>query len=316
MKPVKSLIGIQLILATVLFCSCTMSPKKATKESTTNGIVKIAVDDSYQLLADAELYTFHSIYKDVKVTPTYASEDSILHLFLNDSVKVILTSRELTANEKEYLKSKLIYPRTTKIAHDAIAFIVNKSNRDSLIRYDAIKDIFTGKTSKWKGINPKSNQNDIEVVFDNPGSSNVRFIMKKFQLSGSLPGYCHSATRSSEVIDYVEKHPDALGIISVNWISDPADSVSHAFLKKVKVVLVSPEYNSDGNDFYPPHPGYIANRDYPFIRDVYAINQETFSGTGTGFTSFVAGDKGQRIVLRMGMVPATMPVRLVEIKRE
>ena len=316
MKPVKSLIGVQLVLATVLFYSCTMSPNKTIKETTTNGSVKIAVDDSYQLLSDAELYTFQLLYKDVKVTPIYASEDSILHLFLKDSVKVILTSRELTENEKDYLKSKLIFPRKTKIAHDAIAFIINKSNRDSLIRYNTIKDIFTGKISKWKGINPKSKQNDIEVVFDNPGSSNVRFIMKKFQLTGSLPGYCHSTTKSSEVIDYVEKHPDALGIISVNWISDPADSISHAFLKKVKVVLVSPEFNSDGDDFYPPHPAYIANRDYPFIRDVYAINRETFSGTGTGFTSFVAGDHGQRIILRMGMVPATMPVRLVEIKRE
>jgi phosphate transport system substrate-binding protein len=82
------------------------------------------------------------------------------------------------------------------------------------------------------------------------------------------------------------------------------------------VVSITSEFNSDGNDFYSPHPAYIANNSYPFIREVYMINRETFSGVGSGFTSFVAGDSGQRIILKMGMVPATMPVRLVEITKK
>ena len=58
----------------------------------------------------------------------------------------------------------------------------------------------------------------------------------------------------------------------------------------------------------------FANKQYPFIRDVYTINRETFAGLGTGFTSFVAGDAGQRIILKMGMLPATLPIRLIKIK--
>lgn len=315
MSVLKSIIGILLLLASILFSSCTTTPKKVNKETPTQGDITIAIDDSYQLLADAELYTFQALYKNAKITPIFASEDSILDLFMKDSVQVIFSSRKLTENEEAYLKSKSYVPRTTKIAYDAIAFIVNKSNNDSLIRYNTIKDIFMGKTTKWKEINPNSKLKDIKVVFDNPGSSNVRSIMKKFEITGSLPGYCYSASKNAEVINYVEKNPDALGIISVNWISDPADSISHSFLNKIKVVLVSAQFDSDGDDFYSPHPAYIANRYYPFTRDVYAINRETFAGLGTGFSSFVAGDQGQRIILRMGMVPATMPVRLVEIKK-
>jgi len=315
MSVLKSIIGILLLLASILFSSCTTTPKKVNKETPTQGDITIAIDDSYQLLADAELYTFQALYKNAKITPIFASEDSILDLFMKDSVQVIFSSRKLTENEEAYLKSKSYVPRTTKIAYDAIAFIVNKSNNDSLIRYNTIKDIFMGKTTKWKEINPNSKLKDIKVVFDNPGSSNVRSIMKKFEITGSLPSYCYSASKNAEVINYVEKNPDALGIISVNWISDPADSISHSFLNKIKVVLVSAQFDSDGDDFYSPHPAYIANRYYPFTRDVYAINRETFAGLGTGFSSFVAGDQGQRIILRMGMVPATMPVRLVEIKK-
>ena len=313
MNHLKLIIGIFLFGIIAIFFSCKMTPKKFTDETPTRGSIKIAVDESYQLLTDAELFTFQSLYKDAKVSPVYLSGDSILKLFLDDSVRVIITSSKLNDNEVAYLRGKSIIARTTKIAYDALAFIVNKSNTDQLIRYNTLKDIFTGKTTKWEQINPQSKLNDIKIVFDNPGSNNVKTIMNKFGI-GSLPGNCFSASKNSEVINYVENHPEAIGIISVNWISDPRDSISHSFLSKIKVVSVTSEYNSEGSDFYSPHPAYIANQNYPFTREVYTINRESFAGLGTGFTSFIAGDAGQRIILKMGMLPATMPVRLVEVK--
>ena len=102
--------------------------------------------------------------------------------------------------------------------------------------------------------------------------------------------------------------------MSVNWVSDQNDSITRGFLKRVKVVAISSELNSDGEDFFRPYQGFIADKSYPFIRDVYMINRETFAGLGSGFVQFVAGDLGQRIILKMGMVPATMPVRLVKIR--
>lgn len=315
MNLLKSISGILLIGAIILVSSCNMTPKKFTDETPTRGNIKIAVDESYQLLADAELFTFTSLYKDAKVTPLYLSGDSILKLFLADSINVIITSNKLTDNEVAYLKGKTFNPRTTKIAYDALAFIVNKSNPDSLIRYNTLRDIFTGKTSKWNQINSKSKLGDIRVVFDKPGSNNVKTIMNRFEITGSLPSYCFSATQNSEVVNFVEKNPEALGIIGVNWVSDPRDSISHSFLNKIKVVAVSSQYNSEGSEFYTPHPAYIANGSYPFIREVYAINRETFAGLGTGLTSFLAGDSGQRIILKMGMLPAAQPIRVVEIKK-
>jgi len=174
----------------------------------------------------------------------YLSGDSILNLFLADSINVIISSTKLTDNQLDYLKGKTIFPRTTKIAYDAIAFIVNKSNPDSLIRYNTLKDIFTGKTTKWNQINSKSKSDNIKVVFDNSGSNNVKTIMSKFELTGSLPSYCYSANKNSEVVNFVQSHPEAIGLISVNWISDPRDSISHSFLSKIKVVSITPQFDS------------------------------------------------------------------------
>src|SRR5674476_1505431 len=91
MNLLKSIFGTLLIGLIVTIYSCKMTPKKFTDETPTRGTITIAADESYQLLVDAELYTFQSIYKDAKVTPIYLSGDSIMKLFMDDSVHVIIS---------------------------------------------------------------------------------------------------------------------------------------------------------------------------------------------------------------------------------
>ena len=42
------------------------------------------------------------------------------------------------------------------VAYDALALVLNKSNLDSLLTYDNVKDIMTGKITDWNQINPDS----------------------------------------------------------------------------------------------------------------------------------------------------------------
>jgi phosphate transport system substrate-binding protein len=287
----------------------------STDETPTSGNIKIGVDESFQLLLDTEIYTFEALYKYGHIKPFYKPENDILSYFMNDSVRLIVTTRKLTKDEESYLNNNYrIFPRTTKIAYDAIAFIVNKNNPDTLIRYNTIKKIFSGEVDNWKKINPKSRYYELKVVFDNNQSGNVRYFKEKFDIKKEFPSYCYSANNNEGVINYVENHANTLGIISVNWISDKHDSLTRKFLKRVNVVAISSEFDSEGEDFYRPYQGYIADKSYPFIREVYIISRETFSGLGSGFTAFVAGDQGQRIILKSGLVPATMPIRLIQLK--
>lgn len=285
-------------------------------ETPTSGNTKIAVDEAYQLLFDTEIYTFEALYESAKITPLYKPEGDAFDLFLKDSVRVIVSSRKLTDAEDKYLRSNHFIPKTTKIAYDALVFIVNKDNQDSLLLYKQIKDIFSGKINKWSQINSKSNLGDLKMVFDNNKSSNTRFVREKFELKGNFPSTCFAVKSNSDVINYVENNKNAIGIISVNWISDKNDSISHGFLHRIKVVSVGDEGNTDGTgNYYKPYQGYIAEGTYPLTREVYMINRETFAGLGSGFISFVAGEKGQRIILKSGIIPATMPIRLVQIKK-
>ena len=309
------LTGFFFIVGLVIIAGCGSGGQKEV-DTPTRGTIKTGVDDSYKLLLDAELYTFETLYKYAKIDTVVGFEADIIDLFMKDSLPLIIVNRRLTADEEKYLNDRQIIPKTTKIAYDALAFIVNKENPDSNLYYDQIANILTGKISSWKQINSKKSVKDsIKIVFDNFKSGNPRYIREKFMLS-KLPPTCFAVQNNAEVIRFVEQNKNAIGVISVNWISDKADTISHGFLKRIRVVNVSPPGNNDPDaPFYSPHPGYIVQGDYPFTREVFCINRQTYTGLAYGFSAFIAGEKGQLIVLHSGLVPASQPVRLVEIRK-
>jgi phosphate transport system substrate-binding protein len=294
--------------------SCMGGSSGKINETPTSGDIKIFVDESFQPLLDTEIRTFTGLYRYAKIKPVYKPEVDVINDFMNDSVKVIATSRKLTDDQIKYLRDTLIVARTTTFAYDAIALITNKENRDSLLKYETVNDIFQGKITKWNEVKPNSGLGDISVIFDNTKSGNIRYFKEKFGISEKLPSSFFAVNSNKEVVDYVSKNKNALGIVSVNWLSDEDDSLSRSFIKKVNVEAISSPYLS-GDYYYRPQQGFIYDKSYPFVREIYLISRETFSGLGSGFVQWACAEKGQRIVLKSGLVPATMPIRLVQIKQ-
>ncbi len=299
------------------FSACTSGPVKPTFTDTTiSGEITIVCDESYQPLISVESDTFHSIYQSAKVHVKYLPEgEAFKQLVNNDSIRLIVSSRELNQSEKDYFKSRKLIPRVTKVAIDAVALVVNNDNSDTLIRFEQLKNIVNGNYAAWKQINPNSNLDSIVLVFDKSGSANARYLQQMFQLDKtSLPSNWFATNSNADVADYVSKNKNAIGVISVNWISDRDDPMTDQFLSKIRVVGLSPPDTSQfASEYFKPYQAYIALKQYPLIRDVYMISREGRNGLGTGFAAFVAGDQGQRIIRLMGMLPATMPVRLIQV---
>ncbi len=302
-----------LLLGLFIFLISCKSGTREIKETPTRGDIRITADESFQPLVDTEVSTFTQIYTNAKIKPLYKPEYDVINDFMNDSVKVIVTSKRLTEDQIQYLRDTLIIARTITFAWDALALVTNKENKDTLIDYSDIRDIFLGNAMRWKDLDPKSKLGDISVIFDNTKSGNIRYFKELFDIKNSLPGNFYAVKSNPEVIDFVSRNRDALGIVSVNWISDKDDSLSTSFIKKINIVAVSQQYINDGS-YYRPDQGSIYIKSYPFIREIYLITRETFPGLGTGFIQWATAEQGQRIVLKSGLVPATMPIRLVQIK--
>lgn len=299
--------GCIFILVSFLF-ACNTATNEPT-DTPTSGEVNIVVDESFQQLFDTEIYTFHSLYQNAKVNALFLPETDALQRLINDSCKVVTMCRDITTDERKRFEQANIFPISTKIAEDAIAIIINNENSDTVFTVEQIKSILQGNDTLWTQLNKDSRLGKINVVFDNNGSANTAYMRDSLLHGSAFSSNTFAVKSNPEVIEYVSEHKNAIGVLSVNWISDSDDTLTQNFLKKIKVAAIS----KNGSKPVKPHQAYIKTKEYPFTRDVYMINRQTRSGLGMGFVSFVAGQKGQLIILKAGLVPSVAPVRLVEI---
>jgi phosphate transport system substrate-binding protein len=301
-----------LVASCFLMASCGGgNTSEKVRDTPTSGTITISIDESLRPLVAAEKDTFEGLYDQAHLKTIYTSEDSAIAAVINDSARVAFVTRHLNKQEEQAFKKLTIIPRQLEIANEGVALIINKQNSDSLITFDQLKMILEGKITKWIQISGKSNLGELEVVFDNPQSGIIRFLSDSVSKIEKLPKNFYAVKSNPLVIDYVSKKANAIGFIGVSWISDKDDPASNKFLQSIRVVGVSKD-----DRYFKPYQAYIASWQYPLRRKITAITRETRIALGNGFLSFVAGDKGQRIVLKSGMVPATMPLRIVSFKKK
>jgi phosphate transport system substrate-binding protein len=282
-----------------LFLGCN---KPTHTDTPTTGELSISVDETFKPLIDAEINSFNGIYKYAKVKASYKPEGEAFNDLMNDSIKLIIASRPFNKEELKTFEKWEIIPRSTLVALDAVALICPKNFADSSITMDEIAGLLKGVAgSRFK---------NTKIVFDNSNSGTIKYLMGKTNVD-SLSKNCFALKTNEAVIDYIAKQENSIGIIGVNWISDKDDTTSMSFLKTIKVMEVAENKSSE---YFQPFQAYIKLKKYPLWREVYMLSKEAYPGLGSGFTAFVASERGQRIILKSGLVPATMPVRLVELK--
>jgi phosphate transport system substrate-binding protein len=285
-------------------------------DTPTTGVARIAVDATFQPLVEAELPVFHALYKYAKISPLYVPEVDALNLLIRDSVRLAIVSRPLTKKEMDYFHGKKFFPREVRLALDGIAILVNPANPDTLFTVETIRKILLGEITSWKQLDKKSSLGKIKVIFDNPNSSTVRYMVDSVTQTGKLGNQLSAMQFNLDVVDFVSRNPEAIGLIGVSWVSDRDDPKCLTFLSKIKVAGISKETVATPDNSYQPYQAYIATGQYPFTRYLYALLTEPRAGLGAGFTSFVSSDKGQRIIQKTGVLPITQPMRIVKIVDE
>lgn len=292
------------IFVFVLIClfvvGCKNKNEEAEKETILKGSATFLVDETLTPIIEDQVEVFENIY-DAKIKLVPKSESEALNSLFKEKSGVAILARDLTKKELNILEQKKILPKITKFAVDGIAFISNKSNNDTLI---ALNDVI-------KFMQGKSETKIKSLVFDNPNSSTVRYMNDLAGLKAMPEKGVFSFKTNEEVIKFVAENDGVIGVIGVNWLSQPS-SKSKAFVDKVNVLSVK---NIDGKEFYAPSQNNMAEGTYPLARDLYIINCQGY-GLGMGFASFVAGDIGQRIILKSGLLPVRIPGRKFSIRNK
>jgi len=294
------------LIIIVVFGTCRQQGAQQVKGDDTfiKGKAFFLADESFKPILDQEAYIFKSLFTEAKPEFIYKSENELLKLFLEDSIRVAIMSRELRPAELQILKNRNFAPDVNRFAIDAVVLIVNQQSADTTISVKQIKDMLNGKI-----------MTDKNIVFDNPNSSLVRYLK---ELSGNKDlkqKNIYALKSNKEVIKYVAEHPQSIGIVGFSWLDDPDKDYADA-VAKVKIVGVKDESNYKApTEFFKPSQTTLALKQYPLIRGLYILNSTGKMGLAAGFASFVMSDRGQRIILKSGLLPDSIPQREMIIKK-
>ncbi|WP_091150587.1 PstS family phosphate ABC transporter substrate-binding protein [Mucilaginibacter pineti] len=295
------------LLALAMVAGLTACKQKAVKFSTKDtfqsGEITLVADESFAPIVGQEMYVFKSRNRDANPTVLYRTENRAVNMLMNDSVRAVVLSRDLDTAERNALIKQQLSVEVVRFATDAVTLIVNKTSADTVTTVNELKKMLNGQA----GVNKT-------IVFDNPNSSLVRYL-KEFSGNKEFKQKNIYALKSNkEVIKYVSEHPDAIGITGFSWLIDP-DKDYADYVSKVKIVGVKDENSKKyPNEYFKPSQESLVLKQYPLSRGLYMINCSSKVGLTTGFTTFLASDVGQRIILRSGLLPDSIPPREINLK--
>ena len=298
------LLGILLVI--VAFISCEKGAKltKDSKETVVTGTTSILVDETIFPIVEDVVAVFENEYKNAKINLISKSEGEILQLMKEDHSKIAILARNLNSEEVQYFSNKKIIPRITEFAEDAVVFIAHKDNAMETVSIDAFSKKLTGEDAQWKQ----------KVVFENPQSSTISFLKATLKFGQIDTKQVFSMKDSQELVQFIAENKDAVGVVGVNWLLQPPVDLE-ASVQNVKILGISISAIKEGKSFVKPNQSNIADHSYPWTRKLYLLNFQGGKGLGMGFASYIAGENGQRIILKSGLSPIKFPSREINVKK-
>ena len=266
------------------------------------GEITIAADESLQPIVDAQIMAYNAHYPKAKLNVIYMPEQRAMSLMMNDSVNIAIVTREATAGEQAVYTSNNIPYLPAKMALDGVAII---SNLESPIKNLSIADL--------KAMFEGEKNTDIKLVFDNSNSSNLNYMVSKLGIKDIKKANIFAADGNKDVIDYIKKNKNAIGVIGGNWISDVDDSKSQNFINSIHVVGISDSKTPD--KYYTPTTASLKARVYPFERKVILHTKKGY-GLTSAFIRFCCAYVGQLVVEKSGLLPFYIYKREIIIEKK
>ncbi|MFN8415345.1 MAG: substrate-binding domain-containing protein [Cytophagaceae bacterium] len=290
--------SIYIFLCLLIACE---SPKEKSHGTIKIDTMSIYADPSWAPLLKEWQSTYEALNSHQRFKLLTLPELEVSRAFFHDSARLVFMSRGLNSNEKDYLTSKKRFIDVDTVAYDAIALIVSSSFQDSTITWRELQQWYQTGTIKGKQISIGVNMDGgaipyfLETQLGKPNS------VKHLYVGGS----------DEQLLASVKSGELPAAFISSYLISNQKNASHQDNLKKIKVLGIV----SEGKDgaFWPVQE-HIYSGLYPLVRPLVYYNYDRKDGIGTAFVAFIRHERGQRIVLKSGLLPHDMPARIVSLQ--
>ena len=294
-----SILALLALVLVMMSCGGEKKRKDGRTDTTTQGEISFACDESFSPIIDELIQVYQMQCPNTKLKPIYTNEIDGINMLLQQKTWLTITARNFTPKEYTYIKDGLnMLPEAVRLAYDGMALICNNQNLDSCISVKDVKDILLGKKTKWSAVNYCCDS----ILGGKPIDSPNVFAAKD----------------SKDVIDYVSKTPNAIGVIGSNWLNDKRDTTNTTWNKAITVMSVSKLDHATALNSWKPYQAWLLNGRYPFVRTIYALLNDPKRGLPWGFAHFIEQPKGQLIIFKSGLLPTRgeITIRDVQVHNE
>lgn len=252
------------------------------------GTIKVAIDESLVPISEALIQSYKIHYPKTNFVTYVVPESKAIKMLFDDSVSLAITTRGYNAEELRVMKSREVKYIPAICGIDAVMLVTSKNYPDTAVSQEKLKYMLTNPDSKTK------------LIFDKAASSNYNTIIEKLKVKNVNLKNVYAAEGNLQVLQEVQKHPDAIGFLGYNWVSDEDDYESQKLINNIKILAVS---DSTGKNFAKATWKNIDKRIYPFERFVYMHTMSKSWGVENGFIRFTCAKTGQFVIEKMGLIP-------------
>lgn len=259
---------IGIVLSLMLSTGC-------TRQDTAKHVLTVAGSTTILPIATAAAEEFQKENEDMKVTVQGGGSSYGIEGVSEEQFDIGTASRNLKGDENKLGLAKYV------IAIDAVAVIVNPSNRIKKLSKQHVKDIFTGKITNWKDLGGK----DEEIIIVNRDeASGTREAFLKIALdeedfikeSVVLPG-------TGQVRSVVANTPSAIGYISLGYVTDKVRTVEYEGVK-------------------PSHKT-VKNGKYKLQRKLYMLTKGKANQYEKRFIDYILSPRIQKEIVSVDFLP-------------
>lgn len=320
-KPLFS--GLLLVLVLLWSCDQSNEPKPEGNNQyfgtdiPTTGEIDMEADIQYQPILTQLEDVFEATYTHATLNISYSGEEDVIQHLLEKKPRMVMTGRDLTTVEDSFLIQQQIWPKVYLVAWDAVVLIAHPENPINRLSRKQLKDLLSGNIHTWADLG-SADTDTVRWIVDHPGSGAVGHLQRNVLGSAVWAAPVYSADSFAGVIQMVRARKDAIGVLGLSWMSDLDDPQTRAVRDSVQLISVE-EADSNGiptGNYFLPYQTEIFLGQYSLRRAVYFLSRETHNGLGTGFASYTLSEKGQRILLKAGLVPAILPPRTIQFTNE
>src|SRR5690606_5061844 len=235
---------------------------------------------------------------DIKLIPL--PEIEAINALIQGDAEMAILARELSTEESARFTQRQLNPRIFPIFYDGVVLINNLASPDTSMDINSLRSLLVGEDQGKT------------VVFDNINSSTVRQVKKLTNVEKISARSVKAMKNSKDVVDAVMNDSESIGIMSYGQYLDCRSQ----FGEKNKIRILSLQSLKDGQPvgYFKPSQSTLATDEYAIKSTFYVLNYQPKIGLGTTFSGFLTGDRGQRIVLRAGLLPFKMPGREIIIR--